>query len=131
MIPPLFPRRPFSSIRGIDRHRPVPYPARPTLPQRAAERQIRAWVDALGPDGVDDHTGAALDPLTWAWAAGRLAALDGEYADHTATVERLIGAAQEQLAVAEARCAHTTEQLALARADFLTARDALTDEEIR
>ena len=84
--------RRFSQVYAEDRVGPMPYPNQANPDVAAARGRVRALVADLLPGGVDEGTGAALDPLIASWASGWLARIDSEHADHHAVVDRLIGA---------------------------------------
>jgi hypothetical protein len=119
--------RRFSQVYAEDRVGPMPYPNQANPDVAAARGRVRALVADLLPGGVDEGTGAALDPLIASWASGWLARIDSEHADHHAVVDRLIGGARRQLADAEAAHEHDRRALEIARHDYADARDRLME----
>ena len=71
---------------------PMPYPNQATPDVGAARGRVRTLVGDLLPSGVDEGTGAALDPLIASWASGWLSRIDSQHADHQAVIDRLVGA---------------------------------------
>jgi hypothetical protein len=126
--PPRTPEeRRFSQVYAEDRVGPMPYPNQASPDVAAARGRVRALVGDLLPGGVDEGTGAALDPLIASWASGWLARIDSEHADHHAVVDRLIGGARRQLADAEAAHEHDRGALEIARRDYADARERLME----
>lgn len=113
---------------GPQREQTPSYPMTPPHDADQARQRVRQLVEALQPDGVDEGTGAALDPLIQSWTAGWLAGIDSEHTDHTAEIDVQFGAAKEQLA--RARSIHDNDlyRLELARRDHAEARRMLGDE---
>lgn len=107
---------------------PVSYPMTPPHDADQARQQVRQLVEALRPDGVDEGTGAALDPLIQSWTAGWLAGIDAEHTEHTAAIDVQIGSAKEQLARAKSAHDHDLYRLELARRDHSEARRLLGDD---
>jgi len=93
-----------------------------------ARQQVRELVEALQPAGIDEGTGAALDPLIQSWTAGWLAGIDSEHTEHTAAIDVQFGAAKEQLARAQSIHDNDLYRLELARRDHAEARRMLGDE---
>lgn len=104
---------------------PLPYAMSPPASAGEARQRVQQLVEGLLPDGVDEGTGAALDKLITSWAAGWLAGIDAQHADRTAAIDRLIGAAKEQLADARAVHDHQALRLEIARQEQLDARRRL------
>ena len=121
--------RRFAAVYAEDRVGPMPYPHQAVPDVAAARGEVRRLVDDLLPHGVDEGTGAALDPLIASWASGWLARIDSEHADHHAVVDRLVGGARRQLAEAEAGHERDRRALEIARADYGDARASLRDDE--
>ena len=107
----------------------MPYPNQASPDVAAARGRVRALVNDLLPEGVDEGTGAALDPLIASWASGWLARIDSEHADHHAVIDRLIGGARQQLADAEATHERDRRALEIARRDYADARERLMEPE--
>ena len=122
--------RRFSQVYAEDRVGPMPYPNQASPDVAAARGRVRALVNDLLPGGVDEGTGAALDPLIASWASGWLARIDSEHADHHAVIDRLIGGARRQLADAEAAHERDRRALEIARRDYADARERLMDPEV-
>ncbi len=106
----------------------VSYSMTPPHDADEARKRVRELVEALQPDGIDEGTGAALDPLIQSWAAGWLAGIDAEHSDHTAAIDVQIGLAKEQVARARSTHDHDLYRLELARRDHAEARRMLGDE---
>jgi hypothetical protein len=104
------------------------YPMTPPHDADQARQRVRELVEALRPDGVDEGTGAALDPLIQSWTAGWLAGIDAEHTDHTGMIDVQIGSAKEQLARAQSAHDHDLYRLELARRDHTEARRMLGDD---
>ncbi len=121
--------RRFSQVYAEDRVGPMPYPNQASPDVAAARGRVRALVNDLLPGGVDEGTGAALDPLIASWASGWLARIDSEHADHHAVIDRLIGGARQQLADAEATHERDRRALEIARRDYADARERLMEPE--
>ncbi len=122
---------PFWKPRHVDPPReqsPVSYSMTPPHDADGARRRVRQLVEALQPDGVDEGTGAALDPLIQSWTAGWLAGIDSEHTDHTAAIDLQVGAAKEQVARARSSHEHDVYLLELARRDHAEARRMLGDD---
>lgn len=117
----------FSQVYAEDRVGPMPYPNQASPDVAAARGRVRALVNDLLPNAVDEGTGAALDPLIASWASGWLARIDSEHADHHAVIDRLIGGARQQLADAEANHERDRRALEIARRDYADARDRLME----
>jgi hypothetical protein len=105
----------------------MPYPNQASPDVAAARGRVRALVDDLLPNAVDEGTGGALDPLIASWASGWLARIDSEHADHHAVIDRLIGGARRQLADAEAAHERDRRALEIARHDYADARERLME----
>ncbi|GAA4864929.1 hypothetical protein [Actinomycetospora straminea] len=114
----------FAQVYAADRVGPMPYPNQATPDVGAARGRVRTLVQELL-DGVDEGTGAALDPLIASWASGWLSRIDSQHADHQAVVDRLVGGARQQLAEAEAAHERDRRALAIARRDYDEARERL------
>ncbi len=106
----------------------VSYPMTPPHDADQARQQVRELVESLQPDGVDEGTGAALDPLIQSWIAGWLAGIDSEHTDHTGAIDVQVGSAKEQVARARSAHDHDLYRLELARRDHAEARRMLGDE---
>ena len=122
---------PFWKPRQVGPQReqaPVSYPMTPPHDADQARQQVRQLVEALKPDGLDEGTGAALDPLIQSWTAGWLAGIDAEHTEHTAAIDVQIGAAKEQLARAQSAHDQDLYRLELARRDHTEARRMLGDD---
>jgi len=122
---------PFWKPRQVDARReqtPVSYPMAPPHDAETARQRVRQLVEALRPDGIDEGTGAALDPLIQSWTAGWLAGIDAEHTDHTAAIDLRIGSAKEQVARAQSTHEHDLYRLELARRDHTEARRLLGDD---
>lgn len=117
----------FSQVYAEDRVGPMPYPNQASPDVAAARGRVRALVDDLLPNAVDEGTGGALDPLIASWASGWLARIDSEHADHHAVIDRLIGGARRQLADAEAAHERDRRALEIARHDYADARERLME----
>ncbi|WP_018334254.1 hypothetical protein [Actinomycetospora chiangmaiensis] len=117
----------FSQVYAEDRVGPMPYPNQASPDVAAARGRVRALVNDLLPNAVDEGTGAALDPLIASWASGWLARIDSEHADHHAVIDRLVGGARQQLADAEANHERDRRALEIARHDYADARDRLME----
>jgi hypothetical protein len=117
----------FSQVYAEDRVGPMPYPNQASPDVAAARGRVRALVNDLLPNAVDEGTGAALDPLIASWASGWLARIDSEHADHHAVIDRLVGGARQQLADAEATHERDRRALEIARSDYADARDRLME----
>ena len=118
--------RRFAQVYAADRVGPMPYPNQATPDVGAARGRVRSLVSELL-EGVDEGTGAALDPLIASWASGWLARIDSQHADHQAVIDRLVGGARQQLADAEASHERDRRALAIARRDYDEARDRLSE----
>jgi hypothetical protein len=121
--------RRFAQAYAEDRVGPMPYPHQVEPDVATARGRVRALVNDLLPGGVDEGTGAALDPLIASWASGWLARVDSEHADHHAVIDRLVGGARRQLADAEATHEQDRRALEIARGDHADARERLMDLE--
>lgn len=122
---------PFWKPRHVGPRReqtPVSYPMTPPHDADEARQRVRQLVEALQPDGVDEGTGAALDPLIQSWTAGWLAGIDAEHTHHTAGIDVQIGSAKELLARARSAHEHDLYRLELALRDHAEARRMLGDE---
>ncbi len=119
--------RRFSQVYAEDRVGPMPYPNQASPDVAAARGRVRALVNDLLPGGVDEGTGAALDPLIASWASGWLSRIDSQHADHHAVVDRLVGGARRQLADAEAAHERDRRALEIARTDYSDARERLIE----
>ena len=119
--------RRFSQVYAEDRVGPMPYPNQASPDVAAARARVRSLVGDLLPGGVDEGTGAALDPLIASWASGWLARVDSQHADHHAVVDRLVGGARRQLADAEASHERDRRALEIARTDYTDARERLVE----
>ena len=117
----------FSQVYAEDRVGPMPYPNQANPDVAAARGRVRALVDDLLPNAVDEGTGGALDPLIASWASGWLARIDSEHADHHAVIDRLVGGARRQLADAEAAHERDRRALEIARHDYADARERLME----
>ncbi len=117
----------FSQVYAEDRVGPMPYPNQASPDVAAARGRVRALVNDLLPNAVDEGTGGALDPLIASWASGWLARIDSEHADHHAVIDRLVGGARRQLADAEAALERDRRALEIARRDYADARDRLME----
>jgi hypothetical protein len=117
----------FSQVYAEDRVGPMPYPNQASPDVAAARGRVRALVNDLLPNAVDEGTGAALDPLIASWSSGWLARIDSEHADHHAVIDRLVGGARQQLADAEANHERDRRALEIARLDYADARDRLME----
>jgi len=104
------------------------YPMTPPHDADRARQRVRELVEALQPDGLDEGTGAALDPLIQSWTAGWLAGIDSEHTDHTGVIDVQVGSAKEQVARARSAHDHDLYRLELARRDHAEARRMLGDE---
>lgn len=102
-----------------------PYTMASPASAHEARRRVEQLVEGLQPGGVDEGTGAALDRLIASWAAGWLAGIDAEHADHTGTIDRLIGSAREQVADARADHEHQALRLEIARQEHTDTRQRL------
>lgn len=118
--------RRFAQVYAADRVGPMPYPNQATPDVGTARGRVRTLVAELL-DGVDEGTGAALDPLIASWASGWLSRIDSQHADHQAVIDRLVGGARQQLAEAEAAHERDRRALAVARRDYEEARERLTE----
>ena len=116
----------FQQVYAADRVGPMPYPNQATPDVSAARGRVRTLVGELL-DGVDEGTGAALDPLIASWASGWLSRIDSQHADHQAVIDRLVGGARQQLADAEASHERDRRALAIARQDYEEARERLSE----
>lgn len=114
----------FAQVYAADRVGPMPYPNQASPDVGAARGRVRTLVQELL-DGVDEGTGAALDPLIASWASGWLSRIDSQHADHQAVIDRLVGGARQQLAEAEAAHERDRRALAIARRDYDEARERL------
>ncbi len=103
----------------------LPYTMASPASAHDARQRVQQLVEELLPDGVDEGTGAALDRLIASWAAGWLAGIDAEHADHTGAIDRLIGSAREQVADARAAHEHQALRLEIARQEHIDARQRL------
>lgn len=119
----------FTEIYELDRKSPLPYAMAPRHDAGEARQRVCQLVEAMAQGGVDEGTGAALDPTIQSWTAGWLAGIDSEHADHTAVIELLIGSAKEEVARTHARHDHDRYGLDLARRDHQRARDRLGDDQ--
>ena len=117
----------FSQVYAEDRVGPMPYPNQASPDVAAARGRVRALVEDLLPNAVDEGTGGALDPLIASWASGWLARIDSEHADHHAVIDRLVGGARRQLADAEAAHERDRRALEIARRDYTDARERLME----
>jgi hypothetical protein len=117
----------FSQVYAEDRVGPMPYPNQANPDVAAARGRVRALVNDLLPNAVDEGTGGALDPLIASWASGWLARIDSEHADHHAVIDRLVGGARRQLADAEAAHERDRRALEIARHDYADARERLME----
>jgi hypothetical protein len=117
----------FSQVYAEDRVGPMPYPNQASPDVAAARGRVRALVNDLLPNAVDEGTGGALDPLIASWASGWLARIDSEHADHHAVIDRLVGGARRQLADAEAAHERDRRALEIARRDYTDARERLME----
>ncbi len=118
-------RNPSGSPSGSPSGNPLPYAMTQPASAEQARQRVQQLVEGLLPDGVDEGTGAALDRLITSWAAGWLAGIDAQHADRTAAIDRLIGAAKEQVADARAVHNHETLRLEIARQEHSDARRRL------
>ncbi|PVZ08012.1 hypothetical protein [Actinomycetospora cinnamomea] len=118
--------RRFAQVYAADRVGPMPYPNQATPDVGTARGRVRTLVGELL-EGVDEGTGAALDPLIASWASGWLSRIDSQHADHQAVIDRLVGGARQQLAEAEASHERDRRALAIARRDYEEARERLTE----
>ncbi|MHC1560712.1 hypothetical protein ACR9E3_17275 [Actinomycetospora sp. C-140] len=116
----------FQQVYAADRVGPMPYPNQATPDVSAARGRVRTLVGELL-DGVDEGTGAALDPLIASWASGWLSRIDSQHADHQAVIDRLVGGARQQLADAEASHDRDRRALGIARHDYEEARERLSE----
>lgn len=116
----------FAQVYAADRVGPMPYPHQAVPDIGAARSRVRSLVAELL-DGLDEGTGAALDPLIASWTSGWLARVDSEHADHQALVDRLVGGARRQLAEAEAAHERDRRALEIARSDYAEARERLLE----
>lgn len=112
----------FADTHQDIRNTPLPYTMASSASADNARQQVQHLVEGLLPDGVDEGTGAALDRLIASWTAEWLAGIDAEHADHTAAIDRLIGAAREQVADARAEYEHRAFRLEIARQEQVDAR---------
>jgi hypothetical protein len=117
----------FSQVYAEDRVGPMPYPNQASPDVAAARGRVRALVNDLLPNAVDEGTGGALDPLIASWASGWLARIDSEHADHHAVIDRLVGGARRQLADAEAAHERDRRALEIARRDYTDGRERLME----
>ena len=113
----------YLEIREIDNWRPVPYPV--PLPDREAVlRAVERYVESMR-GGVDEGTGAVLDPVIKSWLAGWVATVDTEYADHTAVIKIHHGQALQWLTDSKVLAQHERARLEQIRADYLASRTRL------
>ncbi len=112
----------FADTHHGARNAPLPYTMASPASADDARQRVQHLVEGLLPDGVDEGTGAALDRLIASWTAGWLAGIDAEHADHTAAIDRLIGAAREEVVDARAEYEHQAFRLKIARQEQVEAR---------
>lgn len=117
----------YLEIREIDNWRSLPFQVPPPPDREAVLRAVERYVDSLR-GGIDEGSGASMDPVIKSWLTGWIATVETEYADHTAVIHIHHGQAVQWLTDSKVLAHREREKLEHIRADYLASRARLGGE---
>lgn len=117
----------YLEIREIDNWRSLPFQVPPPPDREAVLRAVGRYIESLH-GGIDEGSGAVLDPVIKSWLVGWIATVETEYADHTAVIHIHHGQAVQWLTDSKVLAQREREKLEHIRADYLASRARLGGE---
>jgi hypothetical protein len=111
----------------LDRYRAAAF-AMPPAPEPGTVLQEVDQLTLSLSGAIDEGSDKTLDLLITSWTGGWIAAVDSEYLEHCADINRQRGQAQELLTEATVTAQYEEEKLDRIRSDYAASRHRLTGE---